>query len=303
MSKVSIVVTHLAIVAIGWGLVAALAPRHSDGTLNMQGKSANSSTKSDRTRPDRSSGQRLLATLSRQVVIPEAPDAELQDRRSFEERVSEMIEQRSEPNVVGVPGVRQKSPSEIEEECRRTLILHDMVPVVDGANGPEFSYAFRHGRIRVRVLLDHLTEQLPEQAEDPLFPLVLYQLLAKENPGLAEPLLASLSEKEKLLEKRRHFPGAVASSDPDSTYAMLSTIPWEDGPMELSTRRWVWRGSAESNLYGRRADYLAWLEKLPRGPERDIAISGALMESSCTDSDSAEYLRPLIDDPGIRALR
>lgn len=308
MSKVPIIVSHLAIVAIGWGLVTALAPRHSDDLGNKPGKNHHPSrTKSERPRLDPASGRRLLARLSREVVLPEASDPEPRDSRSFGERVSQCVEQSSWQSVpqgdIYMTGFRQaKSLDEIHKDCRRAIISQDIAPIVRGANGPEFSYAFRHGRIDAQEILDHLAAQLPEQAADPLFPLVLYQLLAWKNPGLAEPLLASLSEKEKLEEKRQLFPQVDFSSDPDSTYALLSTIPWEEDSMPLTYRRWAWRSSAQSNLGDRRADYLAWLEALPRGSERDIAISGALLDPG-TDADSAEYLRPLIGDPAIRELR
>jgi hypothetical protein len=48
---------------------------------------------------------------------------------------------------------------------------------------------------------------------------------------------------------------------------------------------------------------MAWLQSLPRGKDRDLAISTALQPLSRKYPDEIPRLRALIDDPVIRESR
>ena len=255
-------------------------------------------TKTNRVRIDPVGGQRLLERLRREVGPSRASEPEPMPA-SFNERVDQLIAE-------AYPNGERPSTAEHLEIFRKRAIFREMGGIVHGSNGPDYSYAFRHGRMDAQEILELLAERMPEHAADPYFPVMLYHCLVRQDPVRAEPLLAGLSDGERVRQHdsllsgsppvfsatvtRPQFvtqPGGptfyaedpIPAPDPEFAMALLTNIPWQRKPYRRFDHRWVWHTCAQKLGSHYSGDYVAWLNALPPGQDRDMALARALANS------------------------
>ncbi len=273
--------------------MTAFGPHLTEVAASRKDETLSLPTKTNRPRPDVAGGQRLLERFARDL----GPRVELATSRyadlSMDEKIDHLIAQ-------DYPDGGHQVSAESRERYRKKAILRQMYGLVQGGkNGPDLSYAFRHGRMEVQEILDLLAARLPEHASDPYFPVMLYHCLVRQDPQRAEPLLAGLSDKEKAKQHDSLLSGSepmlsstaprtylshgfsddpIPAPDPDFAFAMLEVIPWQREPFRCFDHSWVWGSCASKAMGSYRDDYLAWLQSLPPGRDRDGAIKRALAE-------------------------
>lgn len=285
---------HLALVAAGWGFVTALSPLLPSQSRTAAGTAPTAPTKTNRPRPDVAGGQRLLERTRREVLPPTPTEPSPNSGLSLDEKTDYLIAQ-AHPN--GVPQIS----AEVHERFRRKAILGQISGIVHGNDGPDYSYAFRHGRMDAQQILELIATRLPEHATDPYFPVMLYHCLVRQDPRRAEPLLTGLPDRERARQHDSLLSGSepmlsataprtdiflgnydqeISAPDPDFAFALLASVPWEGERYRRFDRQWVWGTCAHDFARTYRDDYFAWLESLPPGRERDLAVERALIESN-----------------------
>jgi hypothetical protein len=309
------IILHLSLMVVGWGIVTALGPRASPPAPGGDEAAALPGKKSVRARPDIAGGKRLLERLAREMDPPAPREPSPYASLSLDEKADYLIAELN-PNATEPPS------AEVREQFRRRAILGLIGGIVHGSNGPDYSYAFRHGRMEAEEILDVVAAALPEHAADPYFPVMLYHCLVRQDPRRAEPLLAGLPDRERarvhdsLLSGREPIlsppapPKDVAprgdgslylaenpipAPDPDFAFALLACAPMERERYRQYDRGWVWRTCAREFAGSYRDDYVGWIKTLPPGPERDV------IEQSLPPADL--LLHPpagIFDTPGTR---
>ena len=141
----------------------------------------------------------------------------------------------------------------------------------------DWRYAFRHGAVDAEEVMDAMRKEQPAQADQYPEALrrALYANLVEENPAAAMALLGHLPEEERwrvALATHVNRPGA---DDPRAAFAFLQQIPpaMADGLWEERLSMWEFRGHDAITL---EAPYLRWLESLPPGVDRDMAVYRAM---------------------------
>ena len=285
---------HLALVAAGWGFVTALSPLLPIQPRNAAGTAPTAPTKTNRPRPDVAGGQRLLERIKRELPPPAPTEPSPYFGLSIDEKTDRLIAQD--------PYSGQPTSGDAYERYRKKAILGQIGGIVNGSDGPDYSYAFRHGRMEAQEILELVATRLPEHATDPYFPVLLYHCLVRQDPRRAEPLLADLPYRERARQHDSLLSGGepilsptapraevaaqsagyiflaenpVPAPDPDFAFALLASIPWEGERYRRFDRQWVWRTCAREFSGSYRDDYFAWLESLPPGRERELAIQRA----------------------------
>ena len=285
------VILHLSMVVAGWGTVTVVGPLVRAMLDTEEHEAFVAPTKTNRVRIDPFGGQRLLERLRKEVAPePVGPPG------SLDERVKQLVAE-------AYTNDGQPITAEDLERHRKRAIVEQMARIVHGRNGPDYSYAFRHGRMEAQEILELLADRMPEHTADPYFPVMLYHCLVREDPERAEPLLAGLSDRERARQHDSLLGGSqpvfsatvpraevvtqsdgptfyvespIPAPDPEFAMALLAAIPWEREHFRRFDHRWVWNACARqvgSHYYG---DYMAWLEALPPGEDRDMAIARAL---------------------------
>ncbi len=295
-SKSKTLFLHLALVAAGWVIAAALLPHLPAARSSVPQDSAAAPTKLPRPELDRPGGQRLLDRLSREMKPREASAPGPWAGMSLDEKAEHLYRERANPE-------RKPPSAAFLKYFRERAINADLKAIVCGEQGPDLSYAFRHGRMEAQEILDEVTARLPEHAATPRFSAMLHEILAIEDPRRANTLIASLPEAEAEHTTAMLLQSDAFLQDPDASYELHATRPWPEDPEDLEARRGKWGLCASAYSHYHPTDYVAWLQSLPRGKERDLAISAALKPLSQKIPDEIPRLRALIDDPGIRESR
>jgi hypothetical protein len=297
------VIPHLGLVFAGWGIVTAVGPPVRAMLDTGDPEVFVAPTKTNRVRMDPVGGQRLLERLRRDVApSPASEPRPMPD--SFNDRVEQLI---AEARSNG----RQPITAEDLEMYRKRAIFGEMAAIVHGSNGPDYSYAFRHGRMEAQEMLEMLAERMPEHATDPYFPVMLYHCLVRQDPGRAEPLLAGLPDRERARQHDTLLSGSqpvfsapvppapvpraavvtqssgpifyaenpILAPDPEFAMALLANIPWQRVPYRRYDHKWVWNAGARPYGSPGHRDYMAWLKSLPPGQDRDMAIERVLAHS------------------------
>lgn len=278
------IILHLSLMAAGWGIVTALGPRASSPAPGGDEAAALPGKKSARARPDIAGGKRLFERLAKEMDPPAPQEPDPLAGQSFAERTDSLIAELY-PDPIG------PTSSEVREQSQRRAILGQIGGVVHGSSGPDYSYAFRHGRMEAKEIMDLVAVRLPEHATDPDFPVMLYHCLVRQDPRRAEPLLAGLPDRERVRQHdlllsggdRFYSENPISVPDPDFAFALLASVPMEREHYRRFDRDWVWRTCARQFSGSFRDDYVGWIKSLPPGQERDV-IEQWLAQSSHSET-------------------
>lgn len=265
------IILHLALVAAGWGIVTALGPRASSAAPEEDEAVALPGKECVRARPDIAGGKRLLERLASEMDPPALQEPSPLAGLSFDERTDYLIAEHDR-------NATEPISAEVREYFRRTAILGLIDEIVHGSNGPDYSYAFRHGRMEAEEILDLVAAALPEHAADFDIPVMLYHSLVRQDPRRAEPLLAGLPDWKRIGQHDWLLSGGepfqdqnqISAPDPDFAFALLANFPMERERFRQLDRGWVWRTCAREFSGSSREDYVGWIKSLPPGPERDV---------------------------------
>lgn len=175
------ILLHLAAVLAGWGIVQSWQPASPETVGSMGPGKA-----SIREAREREAGDKLL----RRLVPDLAPAPPVEVRRhegTLEERVKKMIEE--DPFAADAAGMFPVNFVRcIREEIDDTIL---------GVDGPDFSCAFRHGRLDARQVLSTLHEIFPDLAGEALFAKAVFLELFQIDLSRAADLLAGLAPAER----------------------------------------------------------------------------------------------------------
>lgn len=156
---------------------------------------------------------------------------------------------------------------------------------LDGVDGPDYLYAFHHGRIGADELLEKLKARFPRYAEEGMLaPEQIYNALAVEEPARAAALLAGLPEEERSLAMAKAIDYRFDHVSLDRVATAIRLIPaLTDDEGVMKARQEIWEKLRDDGLKNYGASYLEWADSLPDLRDREMlteAIIGRLGGSS-----------------------
>ena len=206
------------------------------------------------------------------------------------------------------------APDGTEGEKYRNLLANDISGLL--YDGPDLSYAFRHGAMTAEQVADAVSRRIPElaaAAPDELRK-VLYVSLAREDAQAAMALLANLPERERWEVALGPDQYNLGGDDPGKMITFLREMPPEIGDSLWERRLTAWeRAKWDASRGG--AGFIKWLEQQAPGPDREMAAYQVLLaqqpkpgwgasdhawiEKAEIDAATARRLRSVISDPRL----
>ena len=290
---------HLLAVVAGWGMVAALRPvvdaARGDRQPSVEHPAPAKTSVRSRDPAAIAAGELLLQRLVpglKELGRESGPE----NGPSFAERIEKLRLQNGFDPAASFP---PRSDGDDALEDRQRLIESLIRSHLDGMSGPDFSYAFRHGRLNAETIYDSLAPHLPGAAADNSLRVALYRHLAPLDPVRAAPLLGALPESKASAVKFQALNDKGLSITPDAGVAILASIPAGEDGLWGGERREAWMTATYHFLENYGTDYAEWVEALPAGGGRDEAAAALLGYQEDDDLPGFRRIRALISEPGI----
>lgn len=180
MAKSRHLLLHFACFLAGWGIIAAFSP-----ALSSSAESRAATKASVRDARAREEGEKLLHRLAPDI----APAPQLEVKRhegTLQERAFHAFLNNTFPANPGTP----------DDESITDYLRSEIHGTLFGENGPDLSYAFRHGRMEAPQVLATLRQTFPDLAGEGLFDKAVFLELFKVDPTRAAVLLNDVSRTE-----------------------------------------------------------------------------------------------------------
>jgi hypothetical protein len=270
---------HLAAALAGWGIVELQHPAPSDAEQSIAfGKSSIRQAR-DREAFDREAGDTLLRRLVPDLAPAPAVEV-VRHEGSLEERLVE----------AGFDDPLADNPSTPSDESITDYLCEQIQGTLSGEAGPDLSYAFLHGRLEARQVLDSLRRTFPDLAGEEQFTRAVVKKLF-----LIEPARAALLARE--LPPRDHW-SWISEFKLDAEGFMSPA-----GYLSLLDLQLVHAPAAEAFLIlGYPADsaalhyraygdeYIPWLLDQPPSPGRRLMLESCVAHLRDADPSAAAAL-------------
>jgi len=294
---------HLLAVAAGWGIVAMLAPVVPGAWIGGQQAPVESrapAKSSIRTLSpaDTAAGQKLLQRVTA-ALARDAIEAGLGPMRSFEELIDESRRLAGfDPAAPAPLGYDESRTPEGDASAREYHVLLSglLEARLNGEHGPDLAYAFRHGRVDAPALYESLALQLPGAATNEALRIALYRHLAPLDPARAASLLDALSGDAATDLKFETASLPQSPLTPDTTFALLSSIPQPTEVSGVFRRQSAWDRATHGFQESSGSDFLHWVEQLPAGADRDCAAVALMVDFRESDLPGYRRMRALVTD-------
>jgi hypothetical protein len=218
--------------------------------------------------PDQGFAYRVRAGSTFTCLLRDNPDLPLQER------------------LEGVQG-RNSAPFFADHDVPRFLASDD---------GPDFSHAFRHGRMEAPQILKLLGARFPEYDEAGLLPSRLHAVLCRQDPVRAAVLLDSLPEEEQVLVMAGNFRKGFYDVPLETVSEALEIMPRSDDEDVSAARREIFRALVDHGLDDYGSDYLQWINTLPEESDRVMALEGIASRMAGSTDWKRREIRTIIGD-------
>lgn len=167
--------------------------------------------------------------------------------------------------------------------------------------GRDWRYAFRSGALTADEVYQGLAQQLPELAAKSPEALrnQLYKELAEDNGTEALKLLDNVPADQKWETAMKSPRWMFNDVDPQVFYDYLQQIPAEPNEEVWALRLGAWADRSRRNHERLGNDYVAWVEALPQGVDREMAFYNLLKTTGNGDAELNTRLRSEIKDPRL----
>ncbi|MDB6078902.1 MAG: hypothetical protein JWO82_2649 [Akkermansiaceae bacterium] len=164
----------------------------------------------------------------------------------------------------------------------------------------DWSYLFQTGQTTPAEILAAVSAASPRFAATNSADLrqALYARLVEADPARALTLLDDLSPDQRSAAVLNATIDGNFAAKPDQFLTMLSQIP--DTPETRDQRLLAWQQRTSRYLSASPGDYARWIDSLPPGTDRDMALSSAAAELQKYTPGPAAELRRRIADPGLQ---
>ncbi len=286
------VALHLACGLAGWGIVTALFPAAAPTAgVPASGKAAAPAKSTSSPAAHRESSA-ILQRLRQGLVVHEPTEASAPPFSSLDRRLEQLLRRKD---------IASLDPAAARERALCEILIDDLKALLHGGRRPDLTSAFRRGEKDASDLLREVTTLLPDPAAAPALRQALYTVLAPLDPLRAEALLDPIPD-----DKLHRLRYAQLSADslhlsPDAFLSVLRTLPEPADPATRRARIIAWEARTRAWASTCRDDYHHWVESLPPGLDRDLALAPLVGHLKKQRPDEADRLRQLIADPEIQA--
>ena len=218
--------------------------------------------------PDQEFAHRVRAGSTFTCLLRDNPDLPLQER------------------LEGVRG-RNSAPFFADHDVPRFLASDD---------GPDFSHAFRHGRMEAPHILKLLGARFPEYDEAGLLPSRFHAVLCREDPRRAAVLLDTLPEEGQVLVMAGNFRRSFYDVSLETVRQALELLPRSDDEDVAAARREIFYSLVDHGLDDYGSDYLQWIDTLPEESDREMALEGMASRIAGSTDWKRREIRAIIGD-------
>lgn len=285
MQKVARILLHLTALLVGWGIARPLLPVAPEPAGKQAVDDISLGKTSAREAGDQELGEALLRRLVPDVA-PSPPAVVVRHEGSLAERMAKAGV--TDPFADDYPDPDGPALSYLRNEIRETLF---------GKSGPDFSYAFRRGRMEAPQVTAALGEIFPDLAGEKLFARAVFVELYRIDPVRATIPLYSQNQKERDSCLRATLGPSMWDKRPDKSLARLN-LELEVGEGSavvgmLSSGTYI--GSEFHGAFGN--DYAEWLLLQPPSKGRDRMLNDLVAMLEKQSPAVAEELKTRIPEP------
>ncbi len=287
MAKARSALVHLALGLAGWGIATLLSPLVPVGKKDHAEESATLPSKTPRPRLDVPGGRQILARLMTRRDSGEALQRPEWETASLDARIEEEFEDRDVHETATLK--RITDPEKAYLAKADILVSRDLDSLINGKNGPDLAYAFRHGRMDALEIRDLLAARLPDHATHPAFLRTIYRELVDHDPLRAEVLLEDVPQPKAIQMKYDALDHIAEDFGPEQYFRFLASIPYSEDPTESRQRRRLHRKKAVIYLSLYESDFTRFVEQQAPGPDRDFNLE--IIAKAHETSSPAEAVR------------
>lgn len=279
------VLLHLAAVLAGWGIARPLLPAVPEPPVGQAVDGIASGKSSEREAGDQESGEALIRRLVPDVA-PSPPVAVVRHEGSLAERIAKAGV--TDPFAEDYPDPDGAALSYLRREIRETLF---------GKSGPDFSYAFRRGRMEAPQVTAALGEIFPDLAGEKLFERAVFIELYQIDPVRATAPLYTQEQKERDSCLLATMGPAMWDKRPDKSLARLN-LEFEVGEGNKVLGLMSSGASIGADFHREFGDdYAEWLLLQPPSRGRDRMLNDLVAVLEKQSPASAENLKTRMPKP------
>lgn len=231
--------------------------------------------------PDAEFARSVTETGSLFFLLRDLPDLPLEDRLA---------------EVMKRPLYRHQLPEVARKGAIEYLAENDVSGFFHH-DGPDFRYAFRHGKIEAPAILAKLSARFPQYAAAGLLPALLYQQLTAEDPDRAACLIANLPAAD---QARVIVESAWSISSLDTLDRVLDHFPDSEDEGVRASRRKFWRAVTDHGLDYYGTDYLLWINRGLKPLDRTMALAAIADRIDGSMEWKADEIRDIVGDIPLR---
>ncbi|MGC4017134.1 MAG: hypothetical protein QM755_21875 [Luteolibacter sp.] len=182
--------------------------------------------------------------------------------------------------------------------ARREVMNLDYEEYDSGADSEELMRSFEDGGKDARQVAAEMAAALPDvMVLDPAAVRlrVLRRLMARD-PERAQELLDDLPPQQRYEQAKLY--AETSNADPQLVLRIYDAVPLDPSVDSLDSRKASWARATDIGLRRYEDRYAQWVESLPAGVNKDMALAALADRVAADHPEQAEALRAKISQPG-----
>lgn len=159
------------------------------------------------------------------------------------------------------------------DRAKNEMIYASLRNCFDSWENSDTLYALRHGVLSAAEVVELAARETPDPGKHRgEYDSQMYRTLAEENVDAAEELLAGMSEEEKAKQKAYAARWWFRTTNPNEFYQLVSGVDSSSDEGLRSLLQDAWNDKASGNVSRFGSAYLDWIQSLPDGLEKTMAL-------------------------------
>lgn len=174
------------------------------------------------------------------------------------------------------------------DRTKNEMIYASLRNCFDSDESSDTLYALRHGAMTAAEVVETASRDTPDPGKHRgEYNSQMYRTLAEENVDAADELLAGMSEQEKAKQKVYAARWWFRSTNPNEFYQLVGGLDTSTDPGLGAMLQEAWNDKARGNVSRYGEAYLDWIESLPEGPAKTMALGSIRFSGNAALSNKA----------------